>query len=199
MNSGDGSANPFVHGRFSGKAMMTTMHPWTAADEGTILAAQHPRQAAARAEHAAEECAQAGEHNSGGWGGRFAQILAQKRRIPLAIKSNINGNVAVAPTKIFPPHAYPHLTGIPADYIRDYLSFSAMRSPLQAVGMSVPMSSLPKELEILMNNMVSTVCPTHMFAVYGDASASFGQKRRLTLFPAHDLIFRTHCTKLPTS
>ncbi|KAJ7777946.1 hypothetical protein DFH07DRAFT_951026 [Mycena maculata] len=143
-----------------------------------------------------------------------AQILAQKRRIPLATKSNINGNVVAASTKISLPRtlsrpvvgevevdslldAYPHLAGIPADYIRDCLPLSAMRSALQAVEMSVPTSSLPKELEILTNDMVSAACPTHMFAVYGDASASFGQRPRLTLFPAHDLIFRMHCTKLP--
>ncbi|KAJ7507370.1 hypothetical protein B0H11DRAFT_1971451 [Mycena galericulata] len=145
-----------------------------------------------------------------------AQLVAQRRRIPLATKSNANGNVAAAPSKIFLPRtlprpvsaarevemstlldAYPHLAGIPAEYIRDNLPLSSMRAALQAVETSVPQSSLPRELEILMNDIVAAACPTHMFAVYSGASPAFGQKRRISLYPAHDLVFGTHCANLP--
>ncbi|KAJ7742741.1 hypothetical protein DFH07DRAFT_1063687 [Mycena maculata] len=144
-----------------------------------------------------------------------AQGLAQKRsRVPLATKCNVNGIVAIAPTKLSLPRtlprpvlrevevnslldAYPACAGIPAEYIRDHLPLSTMRAALQAVATSVPESSLPKELDILMNDIVAAACPTHMFAVYGDASPACGQKRRVTLFPAHALVFGTHCANLP--
>ncbi|KAJ7248133.1 hypothetical protein B0H12DRAFT_1235051 [Mycena haematopus] len=145
-----------------------------------------------------------------------AQLLAQKRRIPLAPKSNVNGNVAVTSTKISLPRtlprpvlgevdlyaltdAHPTLAGIPAEYIRDRLpsSTSDMRAALQAVQISVCKSSLPKELEILMNDVVAAACPTHMLAVFNDGPLSFGQKRHVSLFPIHDLVLRVHCTNLP--
>ncbi|KAJ7120971.1 hypothetical protein C8R44DRAFT_705717 [Mycena epipterygia] len=145
-----------------------------------------------------------------------AQLVAQKRRIPLATKYNANGNVAPAPTKLSLPrtlprpvlaevemsslvNAYPNLAGIPVEYIRDRLPLSTptMRAALKAVETSVPKGSLPKELEILMNDIVSAACPTHMFAVFGDAPLGFGQKRPVNLYPIHDLVFGAHCTTLP--
>ncbi|KAJ7792244.1 hypothetical protein B0H14DRAFT_2394725 [Mycena olivaceomarginata] len=149
-----------------------------------------------------------------------AKILAQKRRIPLATKYNVNTNGAAAPatTRISLPrtlprpvlgevdltslaHAYPNLTGVPAEYIRDLLpsSTSSMRAALQAVKTSgMCSSSLPKELEIIMNDTVAAACPTHMLAVYNDAPLGFGQKRHVSLFPMHDLVLRAHCARLPT-
>ncbi|KAJ7173127.1 hypothetical protein C8R43DRAFT_1119930 [Mycena crocata] len=144
-----------------------------------------------------------------------AQILAQKR-VPLATRSNVNGTVAPATTKLSLPrtlprpvvgevnmtglvNAYPNLAGIPAEYIRNRLPLSTptMRAALQAIETSVPKSSLPKELEILMNDIVSAACPTHFFAVYGDAPLTFGQKRHVSLYPFHDLVVGAHCANLP--
>ncbi|KAJ7792264.1 hypothetical protein B0H14DRAFT_2932101 [Mycena olivaceomarginata] len=100
-----------------------------------------------------------------------AKILAQKRRVPLATKISL-------PRKLPRPvlgevdltslaHAYPNLTGVPADTSRH------ARAALQAVKTSgVCSSSLPKELEIIMNNAVAAACPTHMLA-----------KRHVSLFP----------------
>ncbi|KAF8178117.1 hypothetical protein K438DRAFT_2022036 [Mycena galopus ATCC 62051] len=150
-----------------------------------------------------------------------AQILAQKRRIPLATKYNVNCNrdvaAAAAPTKLSLPRtlprpvlgevdtsslvdAYPTLVNLPADYIRDCLPTKTplMRAALQAVEVSVCKSNLPKELEILMNDVVAAACPTHMLAVYNDAPLSLGQKRHVSLFPVHDLVLRVHCANLPT-
>ncbi|KAJ7846101.1 hypothetical protein B0H14DRAFT_2584386 [Mycena olivaceomarginata] len=149
-----------------------------------------------------------------------AKILAQKRRVPLATKYNVNTNGAAAPatTRISLPrtlprpvlgevdltslaYAYPNLTGVPAEYIRDLLpsSTSSMRAALQAVKTSgMCSSSLPKELEIIMNDTVAAACPTHMLAVYNDAPLGFGQKRHVSLFPMHNLVLRTHCARLPT-
>ncbi|KAJ7789943.1 hypothetical protein B0H14DRAFT_3502307 [Mycena olivaceomarginata] len=134
-----------------------------------------------------------------------AKILAQKRRIPLATKYNVNTNGAAAPatTRISLPARFrdrcwvkstsppsptrtTNLTGVPAEYIRDLLpsSTSSMRAALQAVKTSgMCSSSLPKELEIIMNDTVAAACPTHMLAVYNDAPLGFGQKRHVSLFP----------------
>ncbi|KAF7342068.1 hypothetical protein MVEN_01794100 [Mycena venus] len=145
-----------------------------------------------------------------------AQVLAQKRRIPLATKYNVNSNIAASPARISLPrtlprpvlgevdlsslvNAYPNFAGIPADYIRERLPSSThnMRAALQAVEISVCKSNLPKELEILMNDVVAAACPTHILAVYNDAPLGFGQKRHVSLFPVHDLVLRVHCAGLP--
>ncbi|KAJ6511428.1 hypothetical protein C8R47DRAFT_963827 [Mycena vitilis] len=144
-----------------------------------------------------------------------AKIVAQRRRIPLATKSNVNGNVA-ASTRISLPRtlprpevgevdmsslvdAYPHLEGIPADYVRDTLALSApkMCAALQATQTSVCKSALPQELQILMNDTVAAACPTHMLAVYNDVPLSLGQKRQVSLFPIHDIVLGMHCSRLP--
>ncbi|KAJ6588522.1 hypothetical protein B0H19DRAFT_921767 [Mycena capillaripes] len=146
-----------------------------------------------------------------------AQLLAHKR-IPLATKYNVNAcsNVAAAPTKLSLPRilprpvlrevemssivdAYPDLAGVPAEYVRDNLPLATpkMRAALQALDTSVPKSSLPKELEFLMNDVVASACPTHIFAVYNDAPLALGQKRHVSLFPVHDLVMGVHCANLP--
>ncbi|KAJ6618711.1 hypothetical protein B0H10DRAFT_2176175 [Mycena sp. CBHHK59/15] len=95
--------------------------------------------------------------------------------------------------------AYPDLAGVPAEYIRDRLPLSTpkMRAALQAVETSVSKSALPKELEILMNDIVAAACPTHMLAIYADAPLALGQKRHVSLFPMHDIVFAAHCARLP--
>ncbi|KAJ7726879.1 hypothetical protein B0H16DRAFT_1591557, partial [Mycena metata] len=146
-----------------------------------------------------------------------AHLLAQKRRIPLATKYDVNANVVPASTKLSLPRtlprpvlgevdtsslvgAYPDLAGIPAEYIRERLALTTpkMRAALQAVETSISKSTLPTELDILMNEVVSFACPTHMFAVYNDAPLPLGHKRQVNLFPIHDLVFSMHCTNLPT-
>ncbi|KAJ7093920.1 hypothetical protein B0H15DRAFT_904911 [Mycena belliarum] len=144
-----------------------------------------------------------------------AQIVAQKR-IPLATKYDVNTNNVVVPsTTLRLPRtlprpvlgevrmatlleAYPHLAGIPAEYIREHLpsSTSTMTAALQAVQLANPTEGLPKELEIIMNDAVSAACPTHMLAVYGDAP-THGKKRQVALFPFHDLVLSLHCSRLP--
>ncbi|KAJ7793459.1 hypothetical protein B0H14DRAFT_3889299 [Mycena olivaceomarginata] len=132
---------------------------------------------------------------------------------PLATKYNVNTNGAAPPstTRISLPrtlprpvlgevdltslaHAYPNLAGVPAEYIRDLLPASTSSSK----DFGVCSSSLPKELEIIMNDTVAAACPTHMLAVYNDAPLGFGKKRHVSLFPMHNLVLRTHCARLPT-
>ena len=58
-----------------------------------------------------------------------------------------------------------------------------------------PTSTLPRELEIVINDMVAAHCPTHMLAIYSISSVT--QKRKVTLFPTHHLVLATHCNNLP--
>lgn len=56
---------------------------------------------------------------------------------------------------------------------------------------------LPKELEIVINDMTA-IAPTHMLAVFGKQLASKShQPRRVTLYPVHSLVFASHCASLP--
>jgi len=54
---------------------------------------------------------------------------------------------------------------------------------------------LPKELSIIVNDLSSDM-PTHMFAVFSSRQPATS-RRRVTLFPAHNLVFATHCANLP--
>lgn len=40
-------------------------------------------------------------------------------------------------------------------------------------------------------------CPTHLLAVYAQQKPSTAGKRKVTLFPAHDIVLAAHCSKLP--
>ena len=57
-----------------------------------------------------------------------------------------------------------------------------------------PASTLPKELEIVVNETVAAHCPTHMLAIYSNSTA--GQKRKVTLFPTHHLVLAAYCNNL---
>ncbi|KAJ7291022.1 hypothetical protein C8J57DRAFT_1491541 [Mycena rebaudengoi] len=112
-----------------------------------------------------------------------AQLLAQKRaRVPLVIKAD---GTWVQQALAFPHTFLPHLADIPAEYIRDHLPATAtMQAAVHAVETSIPKGALPKELEILMNDIVAAACPTHI------------------LFPIHEIVFGVHCaslTALPSS
>jgi hypothetical protein len=54
---------------------------------------------------------------------------------------------------------------------------------------------LPKELSIIVNDLSSDM-PTHMFAVFSSRQPATA-RRRVTLFPAHNLVFAIHCANLP--
>lgn len=72
-----------------------------------------------------------------------------------------------------------------------------MLAAISSVQACPPKSSLPKELEIIMNDAVAAACPTHVLAVYSSTPAPPSQKRKVTLFPAHDLLLAAHCANLP--
>lgn len=56
---------------------------------------------------------------------------------------------------------------------------------------------LPKELSIVVHD-ISFAAPSHMFAVYGPpAQKGSTERRKVTLYPAHSLIFAAYCSKLP--
>ncbi|KAJ7628617.1 hypothetical protein FB45DRAFT_918767 [Roridomyces roridus] len=137
-----------------------------------------------------------------------AKVVAAKRT-PLAPKHN--GIACTTATMTFPrklarpaidevdvnalANVYPDLAGVPVQYVRDNLCRSSMRAATQAVNISLPNDSLPKELQVLLNDVIAADCPTHIFAVH--SASTVAQKRRVALFPAHDLLFRLHCTRLP--
>lgn len=56
-------------------------------------------------------------------------------------------------------------------------------------------SSLTRELEIIIPDEVALSCPTHMLAIYSSSSSAL--KRRVTIFPTHDLVLAAHCANLP--
>jgi hypothetical protein len=88
------------------------------------------------------------------------------------------------------------------EYIRKNLSLAGtdMLAAVANVRAQPPSSSLPRELEIVVNDMVAAACPTHMLAIYSAGSRSgsaMSEKRKVTLFPTHHLILAAHCTNLP--
>jgi hypothetical protein len=63
-----------------------------------------------------------------------------------------------------------------------------------------PKRQLPKEMNIKLNDKVAAACPTHMLAVYSHTPTLRSeppQPRRVTLYPAHSLVFSSHCVNLP--
>jgi len=94
--------------------------------------------------------------------------------------------------------AYPELADIPTDYIRKGLMATGadMLAAVANVHAQPPQGTLPKELEIVVNDVVAAHCPTHMLAIYSGTPAV--QKRKVTLFPTHHLVLAAHCNNLPT-
>ena len=72
---------------------------------------------------------------------------------------------------------------------------SSMFAALAHVKAQPSTDSLSRELEITMNGVVAAHCPTHMLAIYSSQSPTL--KRRITLFPIHDLVLVVHCAHLP--
>ena len=74
-----------------------------------------------------------------------------------------------------------------------------MFSVLPHVQAQIVTDTLPKELSISVDGALSDL-PTHMFAVYFRQTNVV--RRRVTLFPIHDIVFSSQCanlTKLPTA
>lgn len=68
-----------------------------------------------------------------------------------------------------------------------------MLGAVASVRAQPPAGALPKELEIVVNDMIAAACPTHMLAVYSKSAA---QTCRVTLFPTHDLVLAAHCSNV---
>jgi hypothetical protein len=58
---------------------------------------------------------------------------------------------------------------------------------------------LPKELQIIANDYLDAIPPTHMIAVYASTSnpSAVASKTKVTLFPAHEIVLSSHCANLP--
>lgn len=71
----------------------------------------------------------------------------------------------------------------------------SMLRVLAGVKVESTSNHLPKELSVVINDLSSDV-PTHMLAVYS-RQVPATTKRRVTLFPVHNIILATHCANLP--
>lgn len=91
----------------------------------------------------------------------------------------------------------PELVHTHIDYIREGLECLGpdMLRVLAGIKAEPVSNVLPKELSIIVND-VSSDMPTHMFAVFSSHQPA-PVRRRVTLFPAHNLVFATHCANLP--
>jgi len=93
----------------------------------------------------------------------------------------------------------PELLGTDVSYLRDGLERFGpeMLQVLSSVEGNPIKDALPKELSIIVHDL-SSALPSHMFAVYGPPSKKgSSERRKVTLYPAHSLIFAAYCSKLP--
>ncbi|KAG6329585.1 hypothetical protein ID866_9504 [Astraeus odoratus] len=91
----------------------------------------------------------------------------------------------------------PELASTPLKYIHDGLECLGphMLEVLAGVKAELVSNVLPTELSVVVND-ISCDMPTHMLAVYAH-QAPANAKRRVTLFPTHNVILATHCANLP--
>ncbi|KAG0697126.1 hypothetical protein DFH29DRAFT_984387 [Suillus ampliporus] len=91
----------------------------------------------------------------------------------------------------------PELVNTHLDYIHEGLECLGpdMLRVLAGIKAEPVSNVLPKELSIIVNDLSSDM-PTHMFAVFSSRQPA-AARRRVTLFPAHNLVFATHCANLP--
>lgn len=73
-----------------------------------------------------------------------------------------------------------------------------MLAALASLNAQAPTASLPKEMEVVMHDMVAADCPTHMLAVHANSPAHLSPRRKVTLYPVHQLVLVTNCANLPT-
>ncbi|KAF9231723.1 hypothetical protein BU15DRAFT_55821, partial [Melanogaster broomeanus] len=92
----------------------------------------------------------------------------------------------------------PELADTDFNYIRDGLQCLGPEMLQVLAGVQAePISNvLPKELSVVVNDLSSDM-PTHMLAVYS-RQVSAAMKRRVTLFPIHNIILASHCANLPS-
>ncbi|KAI0050342.1 hypothetical protein FA95DRAFT_1487496 [Auriscalpium vulgare] len=90
----------------------------------------------------------------------------------------------------------PGIAEVPLEYIHGvlYEAGPSMLKVLGGVQASPAKDKLPKELSIIVNDL-SAEMPTHMVAVYSRLSNT--TRRRVTLYPIHNVMFATHCANLP--
>ncbi|OJA16576.1 hypothetical protein AZE42_03837 [Rhizopogon vesiculosus] len=91
----------------------------------------------------------------------------------------------------------PELANTHMDYILEGLECLGpdMLRVLAGIKAEPVSNVLPKEFSIIVNDLSSDM-PTHMFAVFSSRQPATS-RRRVTLFPVHNLVFATHCANLP--
>jgi len=95
--------------------------------------------------------------------------------------------------------AGPGLGAADITYVRESLERfgPSMLKVLGSVKSNPVKDALPKELGIVVHDL-SSALPSHMLAVYGPSPKKGStERRRVTLYPAHSLIFAVYCSKLP--
>lgn len=91
----------------------------------------------------------------------------------------------------------PELADTPLTYIRDGLECLGpdMLQVLAGVKAETVSNVLPKELTVVTDDLSSDM-PTHMLAVYS-RQVPAAAKRRVKLFPTHNIVLAAHCANLP--
>ncbi|KAK7460830.1 hypothetical protein VKT23_008759 [Stygiomarasmius scandens] len=90
-------------------------------------------------------------------------------------------------------------SGQTGEFIRDCLREEGRGYRLLRTNASVkssPLTSLPNELSIIVNDLSATDLPTHMLAIYGRPTSN-QPKAQVKLFPVHAMVFAAHCARLP--
>lgn len=97
----------------------------------------------------------------------------------------------------------PASTTVSDEYIREKLPLfqDSMLAGLRDVRLATQLQRsgfLPKELQIIANDYLSGIPPTHMLAVHASRSESnASSKTKVTLFPTHEIVLSAHCANLP--
>jgi len=100
------------------------------------------------------------------------------------------------------PSPSPAIQDVSDEYVREKLSLfkDSMLAGLRDLSFTNPpqrFGFLPKELQLIANDYVDAIPPTHMLAVYASKPKSSAEKTKVTLFPAHEIVLSAHCAKLP--
>jgi hypothetical protein len=141
------------------------------------------------------------------------QKHALRLRIPRVLRRPVVKEINVAPIV----SAFPNLVGVPPEYIREHLPsnpyVSPSPSPLSYILIYIIIMDrilptetcpnaharsdvLPTELDVIIDTSVDGTAPTHLLAVYSSA-ASPTPRRKVVLYPAHNLVLAAHCAHLP--
>jgi hypothetical protein len=71
-----------------------------------------------------------------------------------------------------------------------------MYKTLQSVKAAPVTKELPKELQIVVNDLTNPDMPSHVLGVYANHTAP-GTSRQVTLYPTHNIVLSAHCANLP--